>query len=176
VKTYPGHRFDEAEIRSLQNSAGPRIGFTGPYRSNDGDVADIDAQVLEEEIATGSLSLAEFDRFCESSGLPARDEGGGLNPASAQEYLERQWGQEVFTVELPTNEVAACKMYAALVGYARERRFRLWSPMPGVGDIDLSTPGPLPPLWHQYSSREVQGTQLEETSAKEPAPADRPRD
>jgi hypothetical protein len=152
MRTYPGQQLEEAQIRLLQNSAGARMGFTGLYRSNDGDVADIDALTLEDEIARGNLSLTEFERFCQSLGFMARDESGRLSPAAAQQYLEYQWGQEVFTLELPTTEAAACRMYAALVGYARDEGLRLWSPMPGVGDIDLTTAGPLPPLWHQYSS------------------------
>jgi hypothetical protein len=159
VKTAPGHRLNEAEIRLVQNAVCTRIGLTGLYRSNDGDVADIDAQVLEDELASGALSSAEFELFCETSGVTVRDEEGGLSPSAAQAFLENKWGQELFTVELPTAEAAACKIYAGLAAFAREHRFRLWAPVPGVGDIDPSMPGRLPPLWHRYSSGEAMGGQ-----------------
>jgi hypothetical protein len=152
VKTYPGHRLNEFEIRSVQSAASTRIGITGLYRSNDGDVAYIDAQTLEDELTSGNFSLTDFESFCESSGFAERSEKGGFNPAAAQAFLEHKWGQEIFTVELPTAEGSACETYAALINFTREQRFRLWSPMPGIGDIDLSTPGRLPPLWHHYST------------------------
>lgn len=154
VKTFPGHRLNEPEIRSVQDVAATQIGITGLYRSNDGDVADIDAQTLEDELASGNFSLTEFERFCASSGFSARDEGGSVTPAAAQAFLEHKWGQEVFTIELPTTEAAACEIYGALASFCREQRFRLWSPMPGVGDIDPATAGRLPPLWHRCSAIE----------------------
>ena len=154
VKTSVGHRLSEAKLRSVQDAARTRIGIAELYRSNDGDVADIDVQTLEDELARRNFSLAEFERFCTSSGVLVRDEAGGFTPAAAQAFLEHRWGQEVFTVELPTTEPAACEIYAALASFAREQRFRLWSPIPGVGDIDPATPGLLPPLWHRYSAGE----------------------
>jgi hypothetical protein len=154
VKTSPGHRLNEPEIRSVQEAAAARIGVTGLCRSNDGDVAAIDAQTLEAEIVNGNFSQAEFERFCTSAGFSVRDERGNLTSAAAQAFLEHQWGQELFTVELPTTEAAACDVYGALADFAREQQFRLWSPMPGVGDIEPVEPGRLPPLWHRYSDGE----------------------
>ncbi len=155
LKTAPGHRLNEAEIRSVQNAASARIGIMELYRSNDGDVADIDVQILEDELAGGKFSLAEFEQFCDSMGVAAGDSAAGLNPTAAQAFLEFKWGQEIFTVKLPTAEVTACEIYAGLAGFAREHRFRLWSPMPGAGDIDPSMPGRLPPLWREYAQGEA---------------------
>src|SRR5262249_5335140 len=125
VKTHPGHRLNEAEIRSAQGAAAAQVGITGLYRSNDGDVADVDVQTLEDELASGTVPLAEFERFCASSGFSATDEAGGFTPDAAQAFLEHQWGQEVFTVELPETEAAASEIYVALASFAREHQFRL---------------------------------------------------
>ena len=44
---------------------------------------------------------------------------------------------------------------ASLARFARDHGFRLWSPMPGVGDIvgdiDPEMPGRLPPFWDRCS-------------------------
>jgi hypothetical protein len=155
VKTYPGHRLNQAEIRTVQDAAAARIGIPGLYRVQDGDVADIDAQSLEDELAVGNFSLMEFEQFCASSGFAVTDEIGGFTRAAAQAFLEHQWGQEVCTVELPMAEAAASAIYVALASFAREHGYRLWSPMPGAGDIDPAAPGRLPPLWHHYSAIEA---------------------
>ena len=164
VKTAPGHRLSEAEIRSIQGAASARISITDLHRSNDGDVAYIDVQVLEDELAGGTLSLAEFEEFCESMGVAVRDGEGGLNPPAAQAFLEYKWGQEIFSVKLPATEVAACEIYAGLAGFAREHRFRLWAAVPGDGDIDPAIPGRLPPLWHRYAPSEAIGDQGSDAS------------
>lgn len=152
VKTFPGHRLTANEIAAVRHAARARLENAELYGSNDGGPSGIDVEILEDELASGSFSVPDFEVFCKASGLTARDEEASLHPVAAQAYLEHRWGQELFTIELPTEEAVACEIYAAVAAFARDEQFRLWSPMPSGGDLDPWKPGRLPPEWHRFSS------------------------
>ncbi|MCA9179049.1 MAG: hypothetical protein KDB14_31515 [Planctomycetales bacterium] len=151
IKTPPGLRLSEHEIRQVQDAAAQRFGLDDFYldRLTDrDDSAEIDAEIIEDMIADGEFTLAEFERFCNSLAIPAHDEAGDLAPAAAQAFMEHKFGQEVFTVRLPTTEDAASTTYLALAALAQEQQLRLRPAM--GGEIDLANPGRLPPHWHRF--------------------------
>ena len=131
----------EAIVRSLGATPGLRSCevYSGFHEPDDLDCEGL-ADLLEDEHA----AVERFRSFCAAQGLDAML--ASTNPQAAARFLDLEWGVTLATAKMPRGEPEVAKAYAELVDFARKHQLRLWDPQSGA-EVDLASPGPLPPMW-----------------------------
>lgn len=149
VKTDPGKKLSLAEILVLRSAVEPKIADAIVFDLSGPEDSDISAETLTDMLADQEETRRNFASYCAQFGVETHLKGGTPNPIAALGFLETLWGQEIITIRFP-HRGSPTAIYFEFIAFARLHDFRLWSPMPGVGYVDLDNPGEVPPHWDRY--------------------------
>ena len=140
------------DLLLLRSAIQPSLGNSDVHKLYGPDDADIDADTVRDLITEGQFSELDFVQYCEQFGISAYRDDGQFNHIASQGFLNIQMGQFVMSLSLFYDDEAP-EIYSELVRFAKRHELRLWCPMPGVqGDIDLESPGYLPPRWEEFAN------------------------
>ncbi len=104
-----------------------------------------DVRTVNECIREGECSLEEYQRFCSALGVRP-GAGNEAEYEAARSFLDYNWGQTQFSLELPREEDEGREAYRLIIEFARRHKLVVHDPQIGEA-IDLDKPGEFPPMW-----------------------------